>query len=379
MRARNKKLHSSVISFVKEVKYWRDTGKANYLKIAKKHIKSIGKTIGLDDKFLQYSESLALYESILYPLPGYRSHYVHQLNVFLNGYLILNWLDDSQFTKIQKIIARMCNVEEDSIDVFKIWFITAIFHDTGYPLGKVGDWTQYFLGELFKRTFDNIASSIVEPLSISLFRGSFRESINLLIQHLFTWLRPSDSQQKIINHEIHELFFKTLSENLIPGLILIRAAETSGIDICTLSTAVSAIVLDDERMCEILKKEKIKKQMSYVDHPLAFLLIYCDNIQEYGRVKSILSNQIVERQGKLPEVDEFEVKEQKLSMEENVIHCRLSYKKQPDIWNTKVRPILSSIREYWKSPSDLTFGISYETNDGEFDNLIFLRGPTKSR
>lgn len=377
MKVRNKELHTKVISFIDEVKNLRKVRRASYLKIAKKHINEIGQALQLNTGFLQYCESLEFFEPILYQLTGYRSHFVHQLNVFLNGYLILNWLDDAQFEFIKEIVAKKCKVSKDSIDVFKIWFITAIFHDTGYPLGKVGDWTQNFIGKIFNRTFDHIAPTVVETLSVRLFRETFRESLNLLIQHLFNWLKLP--QKEKLEHEIHELFFENLSENLIAGLLLIKAAEKSNLDIYTLSTAVSAIVLDDERMWGILKNKKIKKQISYVDHPIAFLLVYCDNIQEYGRPKSILSDQIVERKGKPPEIDEFAVKEQKISLKKDAIHCRLIYKKQPDIWDRKVKPILENIKKYWKSPYDLTFNISYATEDGEFDNLIFLKGPAKSR
>lgn len=379
MKVRNQELHSKIIDFIEEVKKQKGASVSNYLDIAKRHIYNIGDALGIKTDFLRYCESLEFFESILYQLPGYRSHFVHQLNVFLNGYLILNRLDDEQFKKIKEIIAQRCEVSEDLIDIFKIWFITAIFHDTGYPLGKVGDLTQNFMEKIFNRKFDQIPSAVVGALSVRLFRETFRESLNLLIQHLSTWLDPSESNRRKISHEIHELFFEDLSENLIPGLLLIKANETSSIDICTLSTAISAIVLDDERMWEILKNKKIKNQISYVDHPLAFLLVYCDNIQEYGRPKSVLRSQIVEREFKLPKIDEFAVKKQDLSLKKDTIHCSLIYEKQPKIWDEKVKRILKSIREYWKSPSDLAFSISYATESEDFDNLTFLKVSAKSR
>jgi hypothetical protein len=392
----NAKLHNKVMEFISDVEAEKGKVGSEYLQITKKHINKIGETLGLDADFLKYCESLEFYEPILYQLPKYRSHFVHQLNVFLNGYLVLNHeaFDKSRINGMKKIIAKQFSVKPDIVDIFKIWFVTAIFHDTGYPLAKIGDWTQGFLSRIFrgeKGNFDKIKPEIVETISFRLFRQSFRKALSTLTDHLCAWL--DIGIKKDINKEnrekmtqaFHDSFFQKLSENLIAGILLIKASEDSSgsakLDKVTLGTAVSAIVLDDEEMWKFLKEEIGRPNISFSEHPIAFLLCYCDNIQEHGRLQSGLYEQIegaIEVEAR-PQFNRFKVIEEDFDFKEGNICCTLTYQEKPENWDSKIggrkpiKPMVDKIKTHWKSPNDLVFKVIYQDRTGEFDNLLFNR------
>ena len=377
---KNQELHKIVIEFIEEVKARRGKKEINYLSLAEGYIDKMGLILGIDREFLNYCKSLQLFEPILFLLlPNYRAHFIHQLNVFLNGYLIINhdiW-GHARFNKIQDIIAERLAVpksDKKSIDILKIWFITAMFHDTGYPLGKVGNWTENFLKSIFGEKFEDkdIARIVVETIAIRLFRATFRESLDLLISHLLAWIKLTDSQKNEISQRIHDIFFDKLSENLIAALILLKAAENTNMnDHCTLSSAVAAIMLDDEEMWNILMNSKISRSVSYKDHPLAFLLVYSDTIQEYGRYKTDPGQ--TEKTGRAVAFDPCKVVKQNITFKQNKIHCTLEYQHKPKNWE-EVQIILHKINTIWKGPSLIDFIISYKIKDGDnFGILHFLK------
>jgi hypothetical protein len=377
----NNKLHKRITEFIDEVKKLRGKKEINYLALAGKYIDAIGHALRIDNNFIDYCKSLQSFEPMLFQfLPNYRAHFIHQLNVFLNGYLIVNhnFFGRRRFNKIKDIFAERLDIAKNkkkSIDILKAWFTTAMFHDTGYPLGKVGNWTENFIGSIFGKEFEDIARRVVETISFRLFRETFRTSLDSLISHLFTWLRLSDTQKNKISQKIHDLFFDKLSENLIAALILLKAAENTKMDDpVTLSSAVVAIILDDEEMWNILMDKTIDKSVSYTDHPLAFLLVYSDNIQEYGRYKTD-HNRKKEKTGEAVIFDACKVVKQTIAFEDKKIHCILEYQDKPAYWDG-IAPLLEKLRKCWKAPPDLDFVISYNNHkDGtNFDRLHFLTG-----
>ncbi len=71
------------------------------------------------------------FEEELQSLPSYREHFVHSFHVFTYG-LIINNLLDGMVLK----------------DKFKEWFIISIFHDVGYPLSKLQEFTNKFIDKI---------------------------------------------------------------------------------------------------------------------------------------------------------------------------------------------------------------------------------------
>jgi len=65
-------------------------------------------------------------------LSDYRDHFIHSFHVFCLGYYILNqWrIDDNEIMPLDII-----GTDKENLDLKK-WFLTAIFHDVGYPAQK---------------------------------------------------------------------------------------------------------------------------------------------------------------------------------------------------------------------------------------------------
>ena len=80
------------------------------------------------------------FERNLFLLPSYRGHFIHQFNVFLLGYYILNKLLNVINKDDRKRIFDKTEFHENFV-----WMLTSTFHDMGYPIEKMEHLiTKYF-------------------------------------------------------------------------------------------------------------------------------------------------------------------------------------------------------------------------------------------
>ena len=230
-------------------------------------------------------------ETLLVELyPKYRDHYIHQLQVFLTGVLILDILISNG-----KIIPK------NGFPCLS-WLLAASFHDFAYPLqqyddfvsryvkeclGTVGDWK--FLG--LKDDYTELSfSSEVEYVVASLancFTGEFEGKAGV-------------SNSNVIRQYFYREITTTKNHGLVGSLGLLKRFRTNpGVDFnnVVLPAAV-AISIHDLTVCQrlhgtglgtedecILLAQKLAPlhKLDFEIQKLAFLLILCDNIQDWGR------------------------------------------------------------------------------------------------
>jgi len=216
----------------------------------------------------------------------YRDHIEHQIRVAVLGDFLLSQHFEYDGERI-KLVDRICSATDIAEeDVSKAWWIASLFHDTGIPVAKLSKNLNDFMGDLAK----------------------VYEKVNLGLSHV---------DCPIPNEDENRLMFKALSKGLSkPTVTKLRAAlgwdGTSRID----HGAISALLLlrsipklaslgYDELVDQLehdfkpylmaaqaivfhnLYQDANRIEIDSKDNPLAYLLVCCDEMQEWNRDVSI--------------------------------------------------------------------------------------------
>lgn len=229
------------------------------------------------------------FEPILFKDPQYRNHFIHQFQVFLAGIPIIEEYYDEIYQSLSKLT-------DTNIQVDFSWLLAATFHDIGYPIQRFDFWSNAF----FKDFLDvsNMGASI--DFSKILLVRNFQEYLDKLTSFYSHINNLSDKRwlytnSHMIDNRIRAFFTEELIERRNHGVISTlalmdriefgRYARRRGVKYkdtifsSSVMPAVLAILLHHKSIYqnEIIKKIHFKK------NSLAFLLIYCDTIQEWGR------------------------------------------------------------------------------------------------
>lgn len=240
-----------------------------------------------------YPEEHRRFETFLVELyPKYRDHYIHQLQVFLVGALILDILIDN------KVLAPNGGFP------FASWLLAASFHDFAYPVQKYDD----FVSRYFK-TCLGLAEKNWKFLGL---KDDYTElSFSSEVEHIVSALANCfegnfDGEAGVNNTNIVRQFFyheitKQKNHGLIASLGILKrfGKDNSNVDFSTVVLpAAVATAIHDLSICETIhgsRKDGTSecvqraktlaplRRLILQKQPLAFLLILCDNIQDWGR------------------------------------------------------------------------------------------------
>lgn len=234
---------------------------------------------------IDYLEDFEFFnKNVLSEVPFYRDHFVHQFVVFLTGIVIIDGIHDSFVDTCKKAypassIGDIDNKEKGDVDneeankklIEQSWLITAIFHDTAYPLEKLNSWLNNFL---YKITRDGRNENFVNlPLDGLLFRPDYIDRIDRLSRY-FEENMDFRGKSKFREIIINELSIGNVDHGIMGALFLLGDTGYAFKDILP---SASAIALHNNLLYKIDHKIEFKK------HPFAFLLIYCDLLHEWGR------------------------------------------------------------------------------------------------
>lgn len=255
---------------------------------------------------IQYSDFLKTFEPALYHLSAgggrtYRDHYLHQFQVFLLGLHII----DKFYEKL-----KFDEVKE------KQWLVASSFHDVAYPVQLYDGWSKKFFEEVF-----DISDVGMADLKSSFIDKTLLSSMGYMINSLCTthldrkltgnWL---DEEQDLV-----QFFYKKITmvkhHCVLSAISLLKKASTSGCDSSLLKEvfvpATLAILLHDKEVWKELKEQHGLAQIEFDMDPIAFLLLFCDCIQEWGRPREA-DNDAEEKQRFL--LDKFEKSDKKYSL-----------------------------------------------------------------
>lgn len=257
---------------------------------------------------------------MLYGSSRYRDHFMHQMHVFVLGYIIINLIGFDFFrTKLNYVINKLCSRPEDRITyidgtkhkinydkkkkpknpyevtndtILRIWFLISFFHDLSYALERLDEAVSTFVGKMFDEQIDfKLGNFDWDQL---IFKSN---EVKKFLQEMCIYFLPPEKCRRgsTTKTQLLTLYLKNLVENQDHGvfsalylLTNIRKIKPehdnfNSIEKFERYIAAIAISLHNQLYEDILINNS--KDIQFKHFPMESLLILCDSIQEWGRVK----------------------------------------------------------------------------------------------
>jgi CheY-like chemotaxis protein len=224
-------------------------------------------------------------EEILYSIPRYRDHFFHQVKVFLLGFCIINELNSRKLVK-GKII--------DNKNGMKIWFLTSVFHDIGYPFEKINYWLNSYFESVLRSPGDNSEGEIL-PVHFDwgALLGKRYHSYHLTeISRILCDVYKRDENSEVKQQVLAELMTRIsgyVTETPDHGLfssIILQNFLRKKIEDYEIDNISVAVALHNERITQIAR-EALGEPLKFDNDSLSFMLAYCDLAQDWGRIQSL--------------------------------------------------------------------------------------------
>lgn len=280
---------------------------------------------------LKYPEIHRHLEEILMRDEMYREHFVHQFQVFLIGAYILDKLYKTKdFPKVIKSFEEKykCKIED-------VWLAASTYHDFNYGLQNFDIWLLRFFSDTLSIK-DEEAKQNLNLLNLD--ATMVREFLSDIIRKLITFLDLDENTEKKARKFFYEKVVRDRNHGALSALSILKLCEMKEsrlkVSDDAMLQAAFAIACHDEdiwealsgckgylksnfgcegecnrelwknkevevhkqnvshegrkRKCEIWEQKfmekAIVKKIKFDKYPILFLLIFCDSVQEEGRV-----------------------------------------------------------------------------------------------
>lgn len=238
-----------------------------------------------------YPEEHKKLETLLVQLyPEYRDHYIHQLQVFYLGLLIIDLLIDNNKMESQNGFPDLA------------WLLAASFHDYAHPIEKYDNFVGKFVNKCLSTDTDWSFIGLKDHYNEEHFSSDIEHVISSLTNCFPAEAFQGESGTDNYN-KVRQFFYQEITKKKNHGLVaclglIKKFVNNSDIDFYNvLLPAAVAIALHDDKICQPLhgvtnnttpESTSIQElaplqELSFEAQPLAFLLILCDNIQDWGR------------------------------------------------------------------------------------------------
>ena len=257
-----------------------------------------------------------------------RDHFIHSVNVFLLGLAIYSqnsnyrdifkdYIEESPYHKYYRLEGVSGDIEVSNEEFLYRWGIASLFHDIGYPVEIIGKQLKNFIKEGVKsisptydvntaidfRDFDEFNSiRKIKPEFADKYRDVYPESkfldlfkptnimahkistdldidIDMLINHLEGFVEYMGNNGFID----HGFFSSILVLNSYGSLIQNIGEKDQDFFFYPIVDSASAILLHNYYRNTLQEEPFDLEQLHPQDSPLAFMLILCDELQEWNR------------------------------------------------------------------------------------------------
>lgn len=236
-----------------------------------------------------YSKRLKINEPVLkHFFPKYRDHFIHQFQDFLFGLIIINKLAKD-------------NVKELS----KAWLLASSLHDFSYPIQKYDEIVQKLISDYFppdmplgvfalkdkymEKELYSYAEYFIDYIGKSFskeFRNKGTEGINRIREFIYRIITEKRNHGAISYLALLTKFEDEKKQSKLFRNVVLPAGVGIFLHDDEIWKPLCGIELEDENEMPCVKDIKALKPLPQIDfenHPLVFLMILVDNVQDWGR------------------------------------------------------------------------------------------------
>lgn len=248
-------------------------GTNEIVQIINKGIRTIGKRLNMPEGLFKINSRFQRYEELLlFNIPNYRDHFVHTFFVFSIGILIIDkWIENK---------IPINSIKDDSnIEKFvKSWFICSIMHDVAYPVSQVRKWVPQFPKETLGLPCDFNATFDWTPFLLSSEIHTYIDKISNRFGEIYDIDYERKKNQDAFILWLHSQLLTINDHGVLGALAVMSIEKPDDLNEIEIDAAL-AIALHNY----VKNVNKFIRQIEIDALPLAFLLSYCDVVQEWGR------------------------------------------------------------------------------------------------
>ena len=229
----------------------------------------------------------------------HRDHYIHSINVFLLGLCV--YQSNSKVRSAFRDVYGKGSFATPEESFLFMWGNTSLFHDIGYPLEIAANQAKKFIRTISNVNSDDRKTDIalsIDPLNdilridTSAWNGSEDDILDLLTDGITRTLKDKDGFISDLVHGYTQKMFvnKYVDHGFFSSVILLRshafAMQKASIDRSRfygeVVTSASAILLHNMYPYNLANREEYGP-LRIRDHPLGYLIMLCDILQEWNR------------------------------------------------------------------------------------------------
>jgi hypothetical protein len=277
--AQQRLIGSLLRSFFTTLRLRRNWTADDVLELAVFLSEGLCRVYNLPDDIVRLVRKFVDCEEVLYTIPRYRDHFLHQIKVFLLGFVLLNEINRRH--RVDGQILGQSNA-------MKLWFLTALFHDLGYPFEKMKSWLNGFVLGVLRSPAEAGSQQPLVPVEFNwgvLFGRRYNwyhlERLADAICRLYS-AEDSKTRAELLGG-LGEFVAERPDHGLYSALIMQNFLRVR-LDDSEVDPLAVAIALHNISVSRVVRRA-VGGQLTFERDPLSFLLMFCDTAQEWGRAE----------------------------------------------------------------------------------------------
>ena len=283
-----KQVGAVIRSFFLGLKARRDWGSEDLLQLTVFFLDALCGIFSVPPSLVAVVRKFLDLEDILYTIPRYRDHFFHQVKVFLLGFCIVNELN------------RRRLVEGSIFDHergMKIWFLTSVFHDIGYPFQEMDKWLESYFESVLRSPGDTSRDKLLKVqfnwgslLAVRYHAFHIQEVPRLICESY-----KSDADAKTKREVYAELltrmtaFVTEAPDHGLYSSIILQNLLREKIEGFEIDQICVAVALHNDAIAQVTRSA-LREPLTFECDPLSFMLAFCDLAQEWGRTQGFPQN-----------------------------------------------------------------------------------------